>query len=371
MILRSCIPRCRFTKTILVRSPILSAVDHVICGSGTRGPIITTYANRPVSSYKDESDPPEKCRTKTRAVIELMRWHKPIGVILALTPSLWALGLASPVTSMFPDLKTVAIFSAGAVVARGMGCTVNDMLDWKYDRLVERTKNRPIACGDISVREALLYLAIQSSVGLSILCLNNIEVIKLGVLCSLMISTYPLFKRITYWPQLMLALTINWGVIMGFAAVQAAEWMSNMHCIAPLYLGSICWTLYYDTIYAHQDKTDDMFIGVKSTALKLGINTKRFLGQTTGMMYTSLAVAGLFSSQMWPYYLSIASAGAYQSYQIVNLDLKDKEDCWTAFDRQKYIGMTILGGVLASIALKARGDEENLKNNKSCDDDGC
>lgn len=332
---------------------------NLVCRASSNSHVIhrvaknTIVVSRAVSSYTDESNP-HGSRTKLRSIVELMRWHKPIGVILALTPSLWAVGLATPATSFFPDVKTMAIFTAGAIVARGMGCTINDILDWKYDRLVERTKNRPIACGDISVKEAILYLALQSSVGLSILCLNNIEVIKLGFLCSLMISTYPLFKRITYWPQMMLALTINAGVVMGFAAVQDTQWLSNLHCIAPLYLGSICWTLYYDTIYAHQDKTDDMFIGVKSTALKLGVNTKRFLTQTTGLMYASLTTAGIVTCQLWPYYLSIGVAGAYQSLQIRNLDLKNKEDCWTAFDRQKYIGMTILGGVLASIALKAR-----------------
>lgn len=353
MILRTCISRCLSTNSaLLCRTPFSGFhASH-------RYARISTLINRTLSSYSEESNP-NKSRTKARAIVELMRWHKPIGVILALTPSLWALGLASPMGTAFPDVKTMAIFTAGAIVARGMGCTINDMLDWKYDRLVERTKNRPIACGDISVREALFYLALQSSAGLTILCLNNIEVIKLGVFCSLMISTYPLFKRITYWPQLMLALTINWGVIMGFAAVQEAEWLSNIDCVASLYLSSLCWTLYYDTIYAHQDKTDDMFIGVKSTALKLGTNTKKFLGQMTGVMYTSLTVAGLLTSQLWPYYLSVASAGAYQSFQIRNLDLENKEDCWTAFDRQKYIGMTVLGGVLTSLALRARSEKSN------------
>lgn len=350
MILRHCLSRCVPAATTVAFNG-----NRVINIVAKNPPIVIS---RVVSSYTDEAQP-VKSRTKTRAIVELMRWHKPIGVILALTPSLWAVGLASPASSMFPDIKTIAIFTAGAIAARGMGCTINDMLDHKYDRLVERTRSRPIACGDISVKGALLYLALQSSAGLTILCLNNIEVIKLGFVCSLMISTYPLFKRITYWPQLMLALTINWGVIMGFAAVREADWISSLHCIAPLYLGSICWTLYYDTIYAHQDKTDDMFIGVKSSALKLGVNTKRFLAQMTGLMYTSLTVAGLLTSQLWPYYLSIASAGAYQSFQLKNLDLENKEDCWTAFDKQKYIGYTILGGVMASLALRAHSERSN------------
>lgn len=283
-----------------------------------------------------------------------MRWHKPTGTILTLTPALWSLGMATPDLSPVPDLKTMAIFTAGAIVARGMGCTLNDILDRKYDCLVERTKMRPIACGDISLREALVYLAVQSSIGLYVLCLNNIAVVKLGLFSGLMIAAYPLFKRFTYWPQVMLALTFNWGVIMGYAAVKGAICLNDLTSLLPLYLGANLWTLYYDTIYAHQDKTDDMFIGVKSSALKLGSNTKRFLYQMSGGMFLSLATAGLLTSQIWPYYLSIVSTTLFQANQVRQLNLNDQKQCWKVFDQQKYVGSLILFGVLASVALKAR-----------------
>lgn len=288
-----------------------------------------------------------------------MRWHKPTGTILTLAPALWSVGLVTPETaSLTPDLKTMAIFSVGAVVARGMGCTLNDMLDRKFDRHVERTKLRPIACGDISVKEALVYLAIQSTIGLYVLCLNNLTVIKLGLFSGLMIAAYPLFKRFTNWPQVMLALTFNWGVIMGYAAIRGTIGLSDLAILLPIYLGANFWTLYYDTIYAHQDKTDDAFIGVKSSALALGSSTKKFLNSMTGAMFVSLSTAGIMTAQMWPYYLTVAASGLYQCNQVARLNLDDRDDCWRAFDKQKYIGSAILGGVLVSVAMKATKSED-------------
>lgn len=296
--------------------------------------------------------PQKSGRSKVRSILELMRWHKPTGTILALMPSLWSVGLATSDAYLTPDLKTIAIFTAGAVAARGMGCTLNDILDRKFDRLVERTKMRPIACGDISTKEALFYLAIQSTIGLYILCLNNTEVIKLGLLSGIMISTYPLFKRFTYWPQVMLALTMNWGVLMGFAAVKGTICISDLSALLSIYSGSIFWTMYYDTIYAHQDKADDMFIGVKSSALVLGDKTKFFLNQMIGGMSLSLGMAGYLTGQLWPYYLSIALTSLYQVNQVRRLNLDNMDECWTIFDHQKYIGIFILCGVLASVAMR-------------------
>lgn len=258
----------------------------------------------------------------------------------------------------------MAIFTAGAIAARGIGCTLNDILDRKYDKQVERTKLRPIACGDISVNEALVYLGIQSVAGLYILCLNNIAVIKLGLFSGIMIATYPLFKRFTYWPQAMLGLTINWGVIMGHAAIKGGIFYQDICAIIPLYIGANLWTLYYDTIYAHQDKADDLFIGVKSSALKLGQATKNFLGYMSGAMFLNLAIAGYMTNQMWPYFLSLSLSGLFHAGQVRNLDLDNVNECWQAFDKQKYVGLIILGGVLSSVALKSKKqtrDEDQIK----------
>lgn len=295
--------------------------------------------------------------SKARPLIQLMRWDKPTGTILALTPALWSVGLATPSTSLLIDQNICAIFTAGAIVARGMGCTINDVLDRKYDRLVERTKNRPIASGALSVKEALGSLAVQSSVGLYILCLNNAAVIKLGLFSGFMISTYPLFKRFTHWPQAMLALTMNWGVLMGYAAVHGSLTMAQLPMVLPVYMASIFWTFYYDTIYAHQDKTDDLFIGVKSSALRLGSNSKSFLYTMTGAMSLSLASAGLMTGQVWPYYLAVLGSSTYMTYQVRSIDLGNSGQCWQAFDRQKYIGLLILFGIIASTNIKGRSKD--------------
>lgn len=292
-----------------------------------------------------------------------MRWHKPTGTLLTLSPALWSVAMATPDTNLHPDLRTMAIFTAGAIAARGMGCTINDLLDREYDRKVERTKMRPIACGDIKAKEALVYLAAQSTIGLYILCLNNLAVIKLGLFSGVMIATYPLFKRFTYWPQVMLGLTFNWGVLMGYAAIKGGIFYSDLGAVIPLYLGANLWTLYYDTIYAHQDKADDKFVGVKSSALKLGDNTKKFLYMMSGSMFLNLALAGLTTNQLWPYFASISITGLFHARQIQNLDLDNVEDCWRAFDQQKYIGALILCGAIASVALKSKvkraGDHDN------------
>uniref|UniRef100_A0A6G1S431 4-hydroxybenzoate polyprenyltransferase, mitochondrial n=1 Tax=Aceria tosichella TaxID=561515 RepID=A0A6G1S431_9ACAR len=312
------------------------------------------------------SQPQSSGRSKIRSIVELMRWHKPTGTILTLTPALWSVGLVTPDTSSMPDLGTMAIFTAGAIVARGMGCTLNDILDRKFDRLVERTKMRPIACGDISVREALVYLGLQSSIGLYVLCLNNYTVIKLGLFSGIMIAAYPLFKRFTNWPQVMLALTFNWGVIMGYAAIKGGSLdLSDLITILPIYLGANFWTLYYDTIYAHQDKTDDAFIGVKSSALVLGDNTKRFLYQMSGAMILSLSTAGWLTGQMWPYYLTLATTGIYHRFQVKSLNLDSTDECWRAFDRQKHVGLLILGGVLVSVMMKSKKGSSSKESQSS------
>jgi 4-hydroxybenzoate polyprenyl transferase len=300
-----------------------------------------------------------------------MRWHKPTGTILTLTPALWSVGLVTPDTSAIPDLRTMAIFTAGAVVARGMGCTLNDILDRKFDKLVERTKMRPIACGDISVREALVYLGLQSSIGLYVLCLNNLTVIKLCLFSGIMIAAYPMFKRFTNWPQVMLALTFNWGVIMGYAAIKGGSLcLTDLLTVLPIYLGANFWTLYYDTIYAHQDKTDDVFIGVKSSALALGGNTKRFLYQMSGAMLLSLSTAGILTNQMWPYYLTLVSTGIYHGLQVKLLNLDNTDECWHAFDQQKHVGLLILGGVLVSVAMKYKKSSLDIQENNNIAETG-
>src|SRR5579884_1177860 len=193
----------------------------------------------------------------------LARLDRPIGTWLLLFPAWWGIALAAP---RWPDPVLLALFALGAVAMRGAGCTLNDIADRDYDGRVARTRMRPLPSGRVTVRQALVFMAAQAALGAAILFSLNRLSILLGLAVIVLIATYPLMKRITYWPQFFLGLNFNWGALMGWAAVRGdlqapAFW---------LYIGGIAWTLGYDTIYAHQDKDDDLLIGVKSSALALG-----------------------------------------------------------------------------------------------------
>src|SRR5580700_6876286 len=200
----------------------------------------------------------------------LARWDRPIGTWLLLFPGWWSIALAGP---RWPDLRLLILFAVGAVAMRGAGCTLNDIADRDYDGKVARTRLRPLPSGRVTVRQAVIFMAMQLAVGAAVLFSLNRLSILLGVAVLGLIGTYPFMKRITYWPQLFLGLNFNWGALVGWTAVTGTlAWPPVL-----LYLGGICWTLGYDTIYAHQDKEDDARIGVKSSALALGDETRQFL----------------------------------------------------------------------------------------------
>ena len=204
-----------------------------------------------------------------RPYAKLMRLDRPIGTWLLLWPCWWSLVFAldrAPATGAeWLRLAWLYIlFGVGAVVMRGAGCTYNDIVDRDFDAKVERTRTRPIPSGQVSVKGAIGFLLLQLLVGLAILLQFNWFAVGVGALSLVLIFTYPLMKRITYWPQFVLGLAFNWGALLGWAAVTGTlGWAPAL-----LYIGGIAWTLGYDTIYAHQDKEDDILIGVKSTALR-------------------------------------------------------------------------------------------------------
>lgn len=198
----------------------------------------------------------------------LMRLDRPIGTWLLLLPGLWAIMLAAGgVFSLnADDVALLILFSIGAVIMRGAGCVINDLWDRELDKKVKRTASRPIAAGDVSVRQAVFFLAGLLILGLLILFQMHIITILLGFLVFPLVITYPLMKRVTWWPQLFLGLTFNFGALMGWAAVTGVVGLPALL----LYIGGIFWTLGYDTIYADQDKEDDALVGIKSSILKLG-----------------------------------------------------------------------------------------------------
>lgn len=204
----------------------------------------------------------------TNPYLRLMRLHQPVGNWLLLWPCWWGLALAHSM-----DWRLYALFALGAVCMRSAGCIVNDMIDRGFDAQVERTKGRPLASGELSMRQAfgLLFLLLCISLGVA-MALGR-EVVLWSALALPLVALYPLMKRITWWPQLFLGLTFNWGALVGFIAVRGV--LETQAVL--LYVACVFWTLGYDTIYAHQDKEDDAKIGVKSTARRLGRWTKPFV----------------------------------------------------------------------------------------------
>ena len=261
----------------------------------------------------------------------LMRLDRPIGTWLLLLPCWWGLALGWQATgqalTVLDLLWLYILFSIGALIMRGAGCTVE----------------RPIANGDLTVRQALVFLAVQLGAGLLILLQLNQTCWMLGVLVLVLVVTYPLFKRITYWPQFVLGLTFNWGALMGWAAVTGDVGIAN----SVLYCAGIVWTLGYDTIYAHQDKEDDVLIGVKSSALALGARTVPFLWAVYPLTLAGIATSGWLIGLGWPFYLGLAAAGAQLLWQIRTINLDDPKDCLAKFKSNRYFGWIVTAAILA------------------------
>ena len=273
--------------------------------------------------------------------MQLSRVDKPIGTWLLLWPSWWSICLATP--AGLPDVATVGMFGAGAVLLRGAGCTVNDMWDRDFDRAVERTKMRPLASGALTQGQALGWLAFQLSTGLGILLQLPPTSQLIGVASLPFVVAYPLMKRFWGWPQAFLGITINWGAMMGWAAVHdSVDWT----VVGPLYASGFFWTLIYDTIYAHQDKKDDVKVGVKSTALTFGNRTKSYLIGFGAANIACLASAGAMAGCHLPYYAGVAAAAAHLGWQVGTVDLDDADDCMAKFRSNFWYGLVVCAGIV-------------------------
>ncbi len=280
-----------------------------------------------------------------RPYLKLMRLDRPIGTWLLLFPCWWSIALASE--RVWPDLWLMALFGVGAVVMRGAGCTVNDILDRDIDGKVARTAARPLASGAITLRGALAFLGLELLIGLMVLVQLNLFSILLGVASLLLVFVYPLMKRITYWPQAWLGLTFNWGALLGWAAVRGdLDWAP-----VALYAAGFFWTLGYDTIYAHQDKDDDVLIGVKSSALALGGRTRPFLFATYALTIGLVAVAGLLAGLSWVFWPLLAVAGLHLVWQAADSDIDDGADCLAKFRSNRHFGWLLLAAIVAGGAF--------------------
>jgi len=278
-----------------------------------------------------------------RPYMRLIRADRPIGTWLLLLPCLWSVSMAShSVLGKMPDPWFVFLFGAGAFVMRSAGCVVNDLWDRDIDGKVARTADRPIASGEIPVRAALIFLVCLLAVGLAVLVQFNSATIILGAASLVLVGVYPLMKRVTYWPQAFLGLTFNWGALLAWCAVDGrVGWPAIL-----MYVAGFFWTLGYDTIYGHQDKEDDILVGVKSSSIKLGRNTRPFAILVYAVMVALLAFSGSAAGMGWFYFLMLAAAAMQFAWQVGTLDIDAPDNCRARFLSNRDAGLMIFLGTL-------------------------
>jgi len=286
--------------------------------------------------------------------VKLARLDKPIGTWLLYLPCTWSISLAAE-PGHIPDLGLLSLFGVGAVLLRGAGCTINDMWDSRLDKLVERSKTRPLASGQLTRRQALVFVGAQLLGGLPILLSLNTYSQILGASSLCLVTLYPLAKRVTFWPQLVLGLTFNWGALLGWAAVKGSLGAPAL-C---LYSAGVAWTLIYDTIYAHQDKLDDKKVGIRSTALYFGEKTNSWLLFFSGVHITSLLATGYLVGQTAPYYASVIIASFHLWRQIVGTNYNVPEECAKTFRSNRNYGLIIFMGTCVGNLFRKETDSVN------------
>ena len=280
----------------------------------------------------------------------LMRLERPIGWQLLALPGLWSIALAgmhgTPATTL---LWLAALFTIGAIIMRGAGCVYNDIIDRDIDAKVARTRNRPIPAGQVSVAAAWRFLALLLLLGLGILLLLNPPARIVGAASLLLVAIYPFMKRVTWWPQLFLGLAFNWAALLGWVAVRGQpEWPAVL-----LYFGGVFWTLAYDTIYAHQDRADDLIAGVKSSALRLGRTTPRWVVGFFAAALVMFTLAGYAAGAGVFWYLGLAAAALHAAWQVRTLDIEDAQRCLRLFRANRDFGLIILAGAVLELVERA------------------
>ncbi len=264
----------------------------------------------------------------------LMRMDKPIGFWLLLWPCWWAITLAS---DGLPSASLLSLFLIGAIAMRAAGCVINDMADRDFDRQVARTRTRPLASGAITMAHAYGLLAVLLLIALAVALMMPLMVWYLTLPALVLVILYPFMKRITWWPQAFLGLTFNFGALMGWAAVtDALAWPA---CV--LYVAGICWTLGYDTIYAHQDTQDDEKIGLKSLALHLGEHTKQWVSGFYLITVGCFVLLGVHYQFSWLFWLCLLAAAAHFIWQIWYTRLDVPERCMRVFVANQWTGFLL------------------------------
>ena len=275
--------------------------------------------------------------------IELTRLTKPIGFMLLFWPCSWGLTSAYKIDLNFNIFLThLILFFLGSILMRSAGCIVNDIVDKDFDKKVERTKNRPIASNKISVIHSLMYVVLLCALAFLILIQFNFLTIFLGLGSMIFAFAYPFMKRITYWPQLFLGLTFNWGIIMGWTSINPNISIE----ILVLYLSAIFWTLGYDTIYGAQDMSDDEIIGLKSTSIKFKNHMKLFVSISYAI--SSLTLIYIFKNYLGVNYFTIMLSLFVCSlfYQVFKFNKENSNSCLKMFKLNNFSGLVLFLGIL-------------------------
>lgn len=277
-------------------------------------------------------------KNKIWLLINLARLNNPIGIFLLLFPCLLGITIASDQI----NLEIFTLFTLGAITMRSAGCIINDIIDRNLDKKTVRTKDRPLANEQLTLKEAYYFLLFLLIIGLLILIKLNQIVIILGLAIIPLIVLYPYMKRITYFPQLFLGIIFNWGVLMGYASIK--------NTLDPeiffLYAACIFWTIGYDTIYAHQDKKTDVKIGIKSTAILFGKKTKLCLCMLYLLMILNLVSTGIVFQLTSSFYLITTVIFLHLMWQIYTLEINDPKNCLSRFKSNRWVGLAMLAAII-------------------------
>ena len=269
----------------------------------------------------------------------LMRLHRPIGILLLLWPTLWALWIAAQGR---PDLHILAVFVLGVVLMRSAGCVINDYADRNFDPHVERTRDRPIAAGRVSPREALVLFAALCLIAFALVLTLNLLTILLSFAGAFLAATYPFVKRFTHLPQFYLGAAFGWGIPMAFAAqtggIPPVGWA--------LFAANVCWSVAYDTAYAMVDREDDLKVGVKSTAILFGRHDRAMVFLFHVLTLSLLAYSGALAGLGLRYHAGLAAAFGFALYQQHLMRDRTRDGCFRAFLNNNWFGAAVFAGLL-------------------------
>ena len=272
----------------------------------------------------------------------LMRWHRPIGALLLLWPTLWALWLAGEGQ---PQRDLVLIFVLGVWVMRSAGCVINDLADRRIDPHVRRTRDRPLAAGRVGVREALVLTLVLLLIALGLAMMLNRLALLLALPGAVLAASYPFMKRYHHLPQFNLGLAFSWSIPMAYAAltetVPAGAWL--------LFAANLTWVMAFDTEYAMADREDDLEIGVKSSAILFGAYDRVAIGLLQAATLALLAGVGVLQALGWTYYLALFAAGWLFLYQHYLMRARDPDECFRAFLHNNAVGLVVFCGLLVAL----------------------